>query len=387
MSIEKIVQYLPDILDEKFAKEACSAVLERNPKLMQFDFVGKASVKVPAITVSGLGTYSRTDGYPSGSISVSWETFTIRNDRGVKFSIDFCEDEEVNGFVLANTASEFSRTQEIPEIDATRFSLLSQGAYVGNVGSATLTADGGTYDVIKAFNTAIKAFEDQEVPTGPNAVFFISTGVDKLLKETALISRFITQGDYLAANGITYKVRYYEGSPIIVVPPKRFFSAITLSGNGTGTLGGYSKASRAVALNFLYVNVNCSFPVIKHHNVSMISPEYNNTADSYILKARVLDDLFLPTNKTYGVYVSKAVETYTVVFNANTGSGSMANQTLTLGTAAALTANTFTKSSNTFSGWNKAADGTGTDYADAASVLDLADGGSSITLYAKWTLS
>jgi uncharacterized repeat protein (TIGR02543 family) len=72
---------------------------------------------------------------------------------------------------------------------------------------------------------------------------------------------------------------------------------------------------------------------------------------------------------------------YTVVFNANGGSGTMANETQSAPTA--LTPNAFTRTGYTFAGWNTAANGTGTSYADGASYPFTA----STTLYAQWTQS
>ena len=70
----------------------------------------------------------------------------------------------------------------------------------------------------------------------------------------------------------------------------------------------------------------------------------------------------------------------TITFDANGGTGTMDSQTVTAGEEAALTANTFTREGYTFTGWNTAADGTGTAYADGASVtLD-----ENTTLYAQW---
>ena len=77
---------------------------------------------------------------------------------------------------------------------------------------------------------------------------------------------------------------------------------------------------------------------------------------------------------------------YTVAFDANGGTGSMANQQFTSGVAQALTANTFANGDYYFAGWNTEADGTGTAYADAAMIsADLTNiGGSTVTLYAQW---
>ncbi|MEZ5256618.1 MAG: InlB B-repeat-containing protein, partial [Ilumatobacteraceae bacterium] len=71
--------------------------------------------------------------------------------------------------------------------------------------------------------------------------------------------------------------------------------------------------------------------------------------------------------------------TATVTFDANGGSGSMANQTST--SQASLSANAFTRSGYTFSGWNTAADGSGTSYAEGGTYPFS----SNTTLFAQWT--
>ena len=76
---------------------------------------------------------------------------------------------------------------------------------------------------------------------------------------------------------------------------------------------------------------------------------------------------------------------YTVAFDANDGGGSMRNQKILCGTETALNPSIFYRFGYTFSGWNTAADGTGTTYADKATVLDLAAEDEKITLYAQWT--
>ena len=73
--------------------------------------------------------------------------------------------------------------------------------------------------------------------------------------------------------------------------------------------------------------------------------------------------------------------THTVTFDANGGTGAMDPLTGEEGTEVALTANKFARTGYTFKGWNTKADGSGTAYADKATVkLD-----SDITLYAQWT--
>lgn len=75
---------------------------------------------------------------------------------------------------------------------------------------------------------------------------------------------------------------------------------------------------------------------------------------------------------------------YTVVFDANGGTGNMTNQTIYQAHVANLNANTFEKDEYIFECWNTEPDGTGTQYEDQASVINLTAVNSSITLYAQW---
>ena len=76
----------------------------------------------------------------------------------------------------------------------------------------------------------------------------------------------------------------------------------------------------------------------------------------------------------------KDIVNYTVTFNANGGTGTMAAQTFEAGVSQAIKANTFTRSGYTFTGWNTKADGSGTSYTDNQSITLSQD----ITLYAQW---
>ncbi|MCH4221624.1 MAG: InlB B-repeat-containing protein, partial [Eggerthellaceae bacterium] len=96
--------------------------------------------------------------------------------------------------------------------------------------------------------------------------------------------------------------------------------------------------------------------------------------------------------KATGVYETTtftanfAGNAYTVAFNANGGAGAaMANEAFTYGTAATLTANTYTRAGYTFLGWDTDANATTATYADNASVSNLtATSGDTVTLYAIW---
>jgi len=84
----------------------------------------------------------------------------------------------------------------------------------------------------------------------------------------------------------------------------------------------------------------------------------------------------------YAVWQS---DTYKVSFIANSGTGLMADLSITNGESKALTKNEFTRDSYKFSGWNTRADGTGTYYPDGATVSFTPDASGIVILYAVWT--
>lgn len=89
-------------------------------------------------------------------------------------------------------------------------------------------------------------------------------------------------------------------------------------------------------------------------------------------------------NSTVNLYAVWTPNTYSVSFDAGTGTGTMDSQTHTYDAAQALTDNAFVRTGYSFGGWNTLANGTGLSYADKSSVINLAMTGS-VTLYAQWT--
>ena len=90
--------------------------------------------------------------------------------------------------------------------------------------------------------------------------------------------------------------------------------------------------------------------------------------------------------KLHYLYLEPIPVVYTVSFNANGGAGTVENMTLSYGEEKALTENPLTKDGYTFAGWNTKQDGTGTAYADKATVKNLtASETEPFVLFAQWT--
>ncbi|MCI8951407.1 MAG: hypothetical protein HFG49_15475 [Lachnospiraceae bacterium] len=91
------------------------------------------------------------------------------------------------------------------------------------------------------------------------------------------------------------------------------------------------------------------------------------------------------TDKNITLYAVWKANIYKIAFNKNGGSGSLSKVSRTYGKAAALPANKFTRSGYKFLGWNTKKNGSGTSYANKASVKNLTSiNGKTITLYAQW---
>ena len=157
---------------------------------------------------------------------------------------------------------------------------------------------------------------------------------------------------------ITYKLNTYtvsydgngsDGGAVPGVQPFTSGSSATVTSAGTMTRTGYTFTGWNTAVN--------------------------GTGASYAEGARYSSDANLT------LYAQWQPNTYTVTFDGNNHtSGATTSQNFTYGVPQNLNANGFQRTGYTFTGWNTAADGTGTSYAEGASYTATGD----ITLYAQW---
>jgi uncharacterized repeat protein (TIGR02543 family) len=104
---------------------------------------------------------------------------------------------------------------------------------------------------------------------------------------------------------------------------------------------------------------------------------WSTTANGSLVYANGASYPFTASVTLYALWA----QLFTVTFNANGGTNTMASETA--GTPTALTPNAFTRSGYNFSGWNTSANGAGTAYANDATYPFTA----SVTLYAQWTVA
>ena len=88
-------------------------------------------------------------------------------------------------------------------------------------------------------------------------------------------------------------------------------------------------------------------------------------------------------NASVNLYPEWTINTYTVSYNANGGSGAPASQSKIYGTNLTLTSSKPTRTNYTFKNWNTKADGSGTSYISGGTYSTNA----AVTLYAQWMLN
>lgn len=108
----------------------------------------------------------------------------------------------------------------------------------------------------------------------------------------------------------------------------------------------------------------------------------DGTGDSYINAAGMITALNTTFTKDTMLYAKWTTNTYTIRYNANGGTGTMADTDAICGEMVTLRLCTFTNTGKSFKGWSTRSNGS-VEYVDRASVKDLANSGT-VVLYAVW---
>lgn len=278
------------ILDDLYKAESLTGRLDSFSKPVSF--AGANVVKVYKTTLVGLGTYSRTGGYPVGDVVGAWETLTLATERGRELFIDREDNEETLGMAFGTLVGQYLREQVTPELDAYRFSKYASWSGVSEVASPT-TLTSAT--VLAAIDVATATMNANSVPV-PGRVLFVSDSVGGMLN--ASVSRM-----YGNDSAISTDVQTLNGMPIIMVPQTRFYKGITLDAGATTAAGGWAKTgSTGRDINFLMVAPSAILQVKKFDNLKIFDPDTNQDKDGWKIQVRLYHDAFVFDNKVAGIY-------------------------------------------------------------------------------------
>ena len=321
-SFELITKFLPSALDKYFMADSKTVLLEQGTKFVDVNFNETGYVKIASMLLDGLSDYYSTqsdfaaaggsadyaayagnvtagarDGFAIGGVTLEWEIFRLQYKRGRQFRIDYIEDEETASVVIGNLVEEFNRLKVIPEVDATRFSIIADAASasLGNLKQESLAAS----DVISKFNAAFEWLEEHEVPMEEQLIY-VSPTVMTLIRNSTELTKFLTQGDYRSPAGIDFTVEKYAERPIVCVPSNRFFTNVLTTQNG------YRPQSGSKLINYMVVSKKAVVPIRKLEYSKIYGPEMSGLAGfhGYLMNYLIYHGVVIPKNKVVGCYIS-----------------------------------------------------------------------------------
>lgn len=332
-AIEKVTTRLDKIIEQ----ETTTSFLNMNQDLLG-EYRGDGVIDIPTITMDGLGDYDRALGFPQGDVSLTFEPYQMKFDRGRQFDIDKVDDEERALIISSNLMAEFARTKVIPEVDAIRYARLSENAGESIAEtfatpdaavSSIMTAEEFLQDHGKALSectlclssktkTLLRRAQDFEGSWGqaPNTNF---PTFDEMVLNTVSGDRFYTAIETLdgktsgeEAGGYRKAVEKYEPTTDTdIVAGKDYY---TLSGStytkvaspAAANIASYYEkvASAGHEINYILVHPEAAAALQKHNTIRYFSPEINQKKDAHLFQYRLYHDLLVMLQKRNLIYVS-----------------------------------------------------------------------------------
>lgn len=287
-------------LDKQVVALATSGWMEANAGLVKYN--GGNEVKIPVITMDGLGDYDRANGFAEGSVNLTYQTKTLTQDRGRTFMLDRMDVDETN-FVAtaANVMGEFQRVHVIPEIDAYRYSKIATDAIANSaaVGGYTPSAS----DILTKLKEDIYAIYDVagEIPL----VITMNMTVAAILENSTELAKQLSVIDFQAGE-VKTKVRGIDGIPIIKVPSTRMKTKYVFRDGKTSgqEAGGFAPDTDAKTINWIICPRTAPIAVSKTDKIRIFEPDTNQKADAWKIDYRKYHDLWIKDNQFAAIRVN-----------------------------------------------------------------------------------
>lgn len=288
-------------LDKAAVQQARTGWMEANAGKVIYK--GGKEIKIPKLSMQGLGNYNRSTGFVGGDVTFEYETKQMTYDRGRAFSIDENDVDETNFVLTASTImGEFQRTKVVPEIDATRISALATMA-IG------VTGDGQ----VEYGYTAAKTTIVDKIKTGIKKIREAGFEGDLVCYVTYDVAMLVSQfyGEKLSAatfaiGGVDTRVPAIDGVPLVEMTSNKMVTKLKFNDGKTSgqEKGGFEKDTKALDINFLLVAKEAPIAVSKTDNMRIFDPNTNQKARAWAMDYRKFHDIWVPDNKLTGLFVN-----------------------------------------------------------------------------------
>jgi len=242
--------------------------------------------------MDGLGDYDRSGGFEDGAVDLKHETRAMTMDRGRSFTLDAMDVDETNfQATAANVMGEFQRIKVVPEIDAYRYSKISQYAIENDV-----VTDGYIPDEKTIFgqllDDAFKIYD--EVGEEVELVVSMAAPVHKILIESDKIAKKLDVGSFTRGE-IKFDFRKLDNLYIRLVPSTRMMTEYQfLTGKpGLQARGGFRPTATARKINYIICARNLPLAISKQDKIRIFTPDINQQKDAYKLDYRRYHDLWV----------------------------------------------------------------------------------------------
>lgn len=285
-------------LDKQLVEKSTTGWMEDNAKQVQYN--GGAEVKIPKMTMSGLGDYDRNSGFAQGAVAVTYETRALTQDRGRTFQLDAMDVDETNFAATAGAVMrEFQNTKVIPEIDAYRYSKIYELAEAAGKTSTYTPAVDSIFETLMNDITAVRdaAGECTEI------VVAMSAKVAGML-DLAKGGTNVLQSGFFAQGKAEIKVKEIDGCPIIRVPSARFKTGYTFMDGVENAEGGFAAAEGAKDINWIVMVKQAPVAISKTDVTRIFDPMTNQNANAWKIDYRKYHDLWIMDNGMEGIMVS-----------------------------------------------------------------------------------
>ena len=286
-SLEFAKKFVP-VLDDIYKNLSITQGMDAGKKV---DFTGTNEVNVLKTSTTGLGDYSRTNGYSKGDITANWETMKLTEERGKELSIDRMDNEEMAN-VFGIITGQFMRDWVVPELDAFRFAKYASANGISKATPTILTKD----TIIAEIDEAVRQLNADEVPIA-GRVLYINSDLQPLLNNAFARS-------WGSQSSVSTMLTNYNGIPIKYVPPTRFYSEIML--NDGSEDWGYKKSENGKNINFMLIYPEAILQVVKLTLPKVFTPDENQYKDMWKFQFRIYHDAFVYENKAKGIYLHTA---------------------------------------------------------------------------------
>ena len=284
-------------LDKQMEQALTSGWMDQNAG--QVKYTGGNEVKIPKVSLVGLGNYDRDAGFKQGAVTLSYETLKMTQDRGRTFSLDAMDVDETNFVASAGMVmGEFQRLKVVPEVDAYRYAKIYSYAKDGHTTEYTAAKA----SIIDALDADIAAVQDKVGDSEP-LIIVMNRKIHATLNNASSIEKYINVGEFKAGE-VSTKVSYFNDLPILDVPSARFKTAITLDAGATKDAGGYTAAADAQEMNWIIIARRAPIAVVKQDKVRIFAPDTNQQMNAWKLDYRKYHDLWILDNSKDGIMVN-----------------------------------------------------------------------------------